>query len=70
MPPIDSTDRSSPWRLASAGMMIAAFTLGLGGIGYAIDRVIGWPVPVLAIIGLLVGFAAGLYRLIRLSTNS
>ena len=50
-------------------MMLAGYTLGLGALGFAADWLIGWGVPWLGIGGVLIGFAAGFYRLIRMISN-
>lgn len=68
--PGDRAGVPSGMRLAGVGMELAASTLVLGGIGLWIDRSRGRETPYLAIAGALVGFAVGLYRLIRLAVSA
>jgi len=56
-------------RLASAGFELASFSLILGAAGYAVDRWAGNPAPFVAIVGLLLGFSLGFYRLIVLANR-
>ncbi|TWT95041.1 AtpZ/AtpI family protein [Neorhodopirellula pilleata] len=56
-------------RLASAGFELASFSLILGGLGYAIDQWAGNQTPYIAIVGLLLGFSLGFYRLIILANQ-
>ena len=46
--------------------MLAAYSLGLGGLGWVADSYLGWQIPWLGIAGLLIGFAAGFYRLMAM----
>lgn len=56
-------------RLSGAGLELAGFALILGGLGYLVDRQIGWRQPYLAIAGVLIGFGLGMYRLIRIANS-
>jgi len=56
-------------RLGGAGTELATGALGLGGVGYLIDRRIGWQPPWLGIAGVFLGFALGMYRLIRVANE-
>lgn len=61
------SEAATAFRLAGAGLELAGSTLLLGGVGYLADLWRGHVTPYAAIVGLLVGFAAGLFRLIRLA---
>lgn len=61
------SEAASAFRLAGAGLELAGATLLLGGLGYLADLWRGHVTPYAAIVGLLVGFAVGLFRLIRLA---
>ncbi|WP_168563742.1 AtpZ/AtpI family protein [Crateriforma spongiae] len=56
-------------RLAGVGVELAGGALGFGAIGYLADRWIGWQTPWLAVVGVLMGFALGMYRLIRMANE-
>lgn len=56
-------------RLAGVGVELAGGALGFGAIGYLADRSIGWQTPWLAVAGVLLGFALGMYRLIRMANE-
>lgn len=66
----DRSDVPSGIRFAGVGTELAASTLVLGGIGLWIDRSRGHETPYLTIAGALVGFAVGMYRLIRLAVSA
>ena len=80
--PTDSRDRSAAasalassnsltgFRLAGAGLELAASTLLMGALGYWVDSARGHGTPSVALAGLLVGFSAGLYRLIVLAMKT
>jgi hypothetical protein len=62
-------DRLNPWRYASAGIeFIVTFGLLLGA-GLMVDRWIRDTVPVFTLVGAVAGFAAGLWRLIRVGRD-
>lgn len=65
--PSEASEAATAFRLAGAGLELAGSTLLLGGVGYLADLWRGHVTPYAAIVGLLVGFAAGLFRLIRLA---
>lgn len=56
-------------RLTGAGLELAGFALILGGLGYWLDRKIGWPNPYLGIFGVLAGFSLGMWRLILIANQ-
>ncbi len=58
---------SSAIRLAGAGLELAGSTLVFGAAGYWVDWIRDHGTPYVALVGLLVGFAVGLYRLISLA---
>ena len=62
-------ERQAMMRLASAGFELASFSLILGGAGYGIDHAMGNETPYAAIVGLLLGFSLGFYRLIVLANR-
>ncbi|SMP47336.1 Putative F0F1-ATPase subunit Ca2+/Mg2+ transporter [Neorhodopirellula lusitana] len=62
-------ERAILLRLASAGFELASFSLLLGGGGYLIDQRLGFETSYLAIVGLLLGFSLGFYRLIVLASR-
>ncbi|MEL6895891.1 MAG: AtpZ/AtpI family protein [Planctomycetota bacterium] len=55
----------SGMRLAAAGFEFATSIIVLAAIGYAVDRLIGWKIPIGLILGAGFGFAAGMYLLLR-----
>jgi F0F1-type ATP synthase assembly protein I len=61
-------ERSQLYRLAGAGLEFFSALAGGLLIGYLLDR---WlhTAPVIMLIGIGLGFAAGLFRLIRLSKS-
>ncbi|MEM9365814.1 MAG: AtpZ/AtpI family protein [Planctomycetota bacterium] len=59
----------APGRLAGAGFELGCFALLLGAMGHGVDRWLGFEDPIFAILGFLMGFAAGLYRLIKLASS-
>lgn len=68
--PVQSaSERQTLLRLASAGFELASFSLILGGAGYAIDHWMSFTTPYVAIVGVLVGFCLGFYRLIVLASK-
>lgn len=72
-PRADQTDspreRQAMLRLASAGFEIASFSLILGAMGYGIDQAMTNSSPYIGIVGLLLGFSLGFYRLIVLASK-
>ncbi|MEM6365010.1 MAG: AtpZ/AtpI family protein [Planctomycetota bacterium] len=56
-------------RLTSGGFELASYALILGAAGYGVDHWFGFQTPILAIIGLLVGFTLGFVRLIALANK-
>mgnify|MGYP006273869741 CR=1 FL=1 len=61
-----SNQRGS-WKLAGAGIELAGAVLVLAFIGYGIDRWLGC-YPWLTVVGTLLGFAGGLYNLIKIAS--
>lgn len=64
-----ATERQTLLRLASAGFELASFSLVLGGAGYGFDHWSGGTTPYFAIVGVLLGFSLGFYRLIVLASK-
>lgn len=58
-----------PGRLAGAGFELGCFALLLGAMGHGADQWLGFEDPIFAITGFLLGFSAGLYRLIKLASG-
>jgi len=58
------------YRMAGVGLELAASTLLMGALGYWVDSARGHGTPYVALAGLLVGFSAGLYRLIVLAMKT
>ncbi len=57
--------RQQPWmKFAGLGMELAGSTLGLAAIGYLVDRYRGKDDGYGIAVGVLVGFAFGMYRLV------
>ncbi len=64
----DPISPKHPWmKFASAGIELAGTTLGVAAIGYALDRYLQSQRPIGTAVGLLVGFAFGMFRFIRLA---
>jgi F0F1-type ATP synthase assembly protein I len=62
-----SSNQRGPWKLAGAGIELAGAVLVLAFIGYAIDQRLGC-YPWLTVVGTLLGFAGGLYNLIKIAS--
>lgn len=58
------------WRFAGAGLELGGSALVFAGIGYAIDRRMGNTTMVATAIGAVLGFAAGMYRFIRMAMEA
>ena len=58
---------ASTWRLAGAGMELGGSSIVLAAIGYAVDQYFGNTTLIATALGAVIGFAAGLYRFIRLA---
>lgn len=69
LPAQTASERQTLLRLASAGFELASFSLILGGAGYAVDHSMGFTTPYIAIVGVVVGFCLGFYRLIVLASK-
>jgi ATP synthase protein I len=54
------------WRLAGAGMEFAGAILLMAGLGYLVDRWANTD-PWALLVGVVVGFAGGLYNLVKLA---
>jgi len=61
-------NETGPWRLAGAGAEFAGAVLVFVGIGYLIDRGLGTH-PWFLVVGALLGFAGGMYNLIKLARS-
>ena len=55
------------WRLAGAGMELGGSAILFAAIGYAVDRYLENTTLIATAIGTVFGFAAGLYRFIRMA---
>lgn len=55
---------SNLWMLSGLWMEMLASMLGLGLLGYGIDRWVGW-FPVLTIVGIVLGLVGGLYNAVK-----
>ena len=55
------------WRFAGAGMELGGSSLVFAAIGYALDHYFGNTTLIATALGAVLGFAAGLYRFIRLA---
>lgn len=53
------------WKYGEVGFEFAIAVGLFTGLGYWLDTVTGWK-PALTIIGLVIGFSLGLYRLLRI----
>lgn len=62
----DFSQQNQPGRYASAGIEFIAVVALLTGGGYWLDRRWGM-LPLWTLVGLAGGFAAGLYRLVRIA---
>lgn len=58
---------ASMWRFAGAGMELGGSSLVFAAVGYALDRYLGNTTLVATALGAVLGFAAGLYRFIRMA---
>ncbi len=58
---------ASAWRFAGAGMELGGSSIVLAAIGYAVDQYFENTTLVATALGAVIGFAAGLYRFIRLA---
>ena len=56
-----SSSGSNLWMLSGLWMEMLASMLGLGLLGFGIDRWLGW-FPVLTIVGIVLGLVGGLYN--------
>lgn len=61
-----SSNQRGPWKLVGAGIEFAGAVLVFALIGYGIDHWLGW-YPWATVIGTLLGFAGGMYNLIKLA---
>lgn len=55
------------WRFAGAGMELGGSSLVFAAIGYGVDHYFGNTTLIATALGAVLGFAAGLYRFIRLA---
>jgi len=67
--PISDDENRSLRRLAAGGFQLASSALALGAIGYGVDHWMGNAKPIVGMLGVLVGFSLGFYRLIVLATR-
>ena len=58
---------ASMWRFAGAGMELGGSALVFAAAGYALDQYFGNTTLIATALGAVLGFAAGLYRFIRLA---
>jgi len=63
------SNQRGPWKLAGAGIEFAGAVLVFALIGYGIDHWLGWR-PWATVIGTLLGFAGGMYNLIKLAQQA
>ena len=66
-PPSRFQAGASMWRFAGAGMELGGSSLVFAAIGYALDHYFGNTTLIATALGAVLGFAAGLYRFIRLA---
>ncbi len=57
-------------RFAGAGLELGGASIVMAAIGYAIDRTLGNTTLIATALGAIVGFAAGLYRFIRMAMKA
>lgn len=58
------------WRFAGAGLELGGSAIVFAAIGYAIDRQMGNTTMVATAFGAVLGFAAGMYRFIRMAMEA
>lgn len=63
---MDNKDLKNGIKYASLGIEFASMILGLGFVGYYIDKKIG-SAPWFLIAGIFFGFVSGIYRLYKIS---
>ena len=68
--PSNPKSSATMMRLAAAGLELASFALILGAAGYWFDNNQGYTTPYFGVAGVLIGFALGMYRLVRLAMKT
>ena len=63
---MDNKDLKNGIKYASLGIEFASMILGLGLVGYYIDKKLG-STPLFLIVGIFFGFISGIYRLYKIS---
>lgn len=63
---MENKDFKNGIKYASLGIEFASMILGLGFVGYYIDKKFGSS-PLFLIVGIFFGFISGIYRLYRIS---
>lgn len=58
------------WRFAGAGLELGGSAIVFAAIGYAIDRQLGNTTMIVTAFGAVIGFAAGMYRFIRMALEA
>lgn len=65
--PRQTSDRFEAFRFAGAGLELAGSSIVFAAIGYALDRHLENETMIATALGAIIGFAAGLFRFIRLA---
>jgi hypothetical protein len=65
--PVSLLGDRAMWRFAGAGMELGGSAILCAAIGYALDRYLDNTTLIATALGAVIGFAAGLYRFIRMA---